>query len=295
MTPIVLPLPGNEMLGQSLAKQLGAELGSSEVRWFPDGESYVRIETALANRNVVLVCTLDRPDPKFIPLSFAAATARDLGARQVGLVSPYLPYMRQDKRFRPGEALSSAYFAAMLGRTVDWLVTVDPHLHRRSSLGELFSIPATAVHAAGLLSSWIRENAADAILIGPDSESLQWVASVAEGAGVPYTVLKKIRKGDREVEISVPDLGGKNGRTPVLVDDIISTGRTMIETIHRLETAGHEPPACVGVHAVFAEDAYAALRAAGARKIVTCNTIAHVSNAIDVSAITAEAVRSLLV
>jgi ribose-phosphate pyrophosphokinase len=295
MTPIVLPLPGNEVLGQSLAKQLGAEVGSVEVRRFPDGESYVRIETALANRDVVLVRTLDRPDIKFIPLSFAAATARDLGACRVGLVSPYLPYMRQDKRFRLGEALSSACFAAMLGERVDWLVTVDPHLHRRSSLGEIFSIPTAVAHAAPLLSAWVRENVADAILIGPDSESAQWVASVAEGAGVPYTVLEKIRRGDREVEISIPDLERGNGRTPVLVDDIISTGQTMIEAIRRLKVTGQGAPVCIGVHAVFAEDACAGLRAAGARAIVTCNTIMHESNAIDVSAITAEAVRSLLV
>lgn len=294
MTPIVLPLPGNEMLGQSLAERLGAEIGKSELRHFPDRESYVRIETTLARRGVVFVCTLDRPDAKFIPLSFIAATARDLGASRVGLVCPYLPYMRQDKRFRPGEALSSAYFAKILGGQFDWLVTIDPHLHRRSSLREIFSIPTTVIHAAPLLSSWIRANVADAILIGPDSESEQWVASVAEGAKVPYTVLDKVRKGDRDVEVSIPDLGDENGHTPVLIDDIISTGRTMIETVRRLETAGQKAPVCIGVHAIFAGDAYADLRAAGAKEIVTCNTIPHESNAIDISAITAEAVHSFL-
>jgi ribose-phosphate pyrophosphokinase len=294
MTPIVLPLPGNDMLGQSLAKQIRAEVGRSEIRPFPDGESYVRIDMPVLNRAVVIVCTLDRPNAKFIPLSFMVATARDLGASQVGLVCPYLPYMRQDKRFHPGEALSSTYFAAMIGERLDWLVTVDPHLHRRSSLGEIFSIPTSAVHAAPLLSSWIRENVADAILIGPDSESEQWVASVAAGADVPYTVLQKTRRGDHDVKVSIPDLGNKSDRNPVLVDDIISTGRTMIEAIRRLKTAGHKPPVCVGVHAIFAEDAYADLRAAGAREIVTCNTVPHESNAIDISAIAAEAVRSFL-
>lgn len=294
MTPVVFSLPGNEAIGRSLATQLGAEFGMSEVRHFPDGDSYVRIDTLVANREIILVCTLDRPDEKFLPLYFMAATARDLGASRIGLVCPYLAYMRQDKRFQPGEAVSSEYFAKLLSATADWLVTVDPHLHRHRSLGEIFTIPAFAMHAAPYLASWIRENVPEPVLVGPDSESEQWVASVAAGAGAPYVVLEKIRNGDHDVEISVPHLGTNSGRTPVLVDDIISTGRTMIETIRRFANTGHPPPVCVGVHGIFAGDAYAVLRAAGDAKIVTCNTIPHESNAIDVVTLIAEAVRQML-
>jgi ribose-phosphate pyrophosphokinase len=111
--------------------------------------------------------------------------------------------------------------------------------------------------------------------------------------GAPYVVLEKIRNGDRGVEISVPHLGKNFGRTPVLVDHIVSTGRTMIAAIAHLATKGHQLPVCVGV-AVFAGDAYAALRAAGALQVMTCNTIPHESNAIDVVAPIAEAVRQML-
>lgn len=294
MNLIVFALPGNEAIARSLATALGAELGVSEVRHFPDGDSYIRLDTSVAGKTVILVSTLDRADEKFLPLSFMAATARDLGAICVGLVCPYLAYMRQDKRFRPGEAVSSVYFAKLLSETLDWLVTVDPHLHRHHSLDEIFSIPAVALHAAPYLASWIKDNVPEPVLIGPDSESEQWVAAVASGAGAPYVVLDKVRNGDRDVEVSVPDLGKDAGRTPVLVDDIISTGRTMIAGIRHLTTTGHRPPVCVGVHAVFAGDAYAALHAAGAAKIVTCNTIPHESNAIDVAAPIAEGVRRVL-
>ena len=294
MTPVVLALPGNEVLAGSLATQLGAELGQSECRRFPDGESYVRIDTEVRDWDAILVCTLDRPDPKLLPLLLMAAAARDLRAAKVGLVCPYLPYMRQDKRFRPGEAVSSAYFATLLGGAVDWLVTVDPHLHRHSSLGEIFSIPASVVHASPLISAWIREHRNDAFLIGPDSESLQWIASVAEGAGVPYAVLHKVRRGDREVEISLADLAGQERRTPVLVDDIISTAGTMIAAVGALKKRGWAPPVCIGVHAVFAEGAHARLLAAGAAEIVTCDTIPHETNRIDLSGLIAGAVRSLV-
>lgn len=294
MKPVVFSLPGNEGIARTLATELGAELGAREVRRFPDGDSYVRLDTPVAGTTVIFACTLDHPDAKFLPLFLMASTARDLGATRVGLVCPYLAYMRQDKRFHSGEAISSVYFANLLSESVDWIITVDPHLHRHHSLEEIFSIPTIAVHVAPLLASWIRENVPNPVLIGPDGESEQWVASVASGARAPYVVLDKVRKGDRDVVISVPHLGQNSGRTPVLVDDIVSTGRTMIETIGCLANADFPPPICLGVHAIFAGDAYAALLAAGVAKIVTCNTIKHESNSIDVAAPIVEAARQLL-
>ena len=293
MKPVLLALAGNETLAQALAQRLDAELGRCTLRRFPDGESYLRIETALAGRTVIVAATLDRPDDKLLPLLFTAGTAKQLGAERVGLVAPYLAYMRQDRRFQSGEALTSAHFARLLSASVDWLVTVDPHLHRRSSLGEIYSIPTSVMHAALLVSDWIRQNVAAPLVVGPDAESEQWVTAVANAAGAPYVILQKIRRGDREVEVSVPDVERWRARTPVLVDDIISTARTMIETAGHLHHAGLAPPVCIGVHAVFAADAYEALRA-GAARVVTCNTILHTSNAIDVSDLLAGGVRTML-
>ena len=294
MKPLLLALAGNDPLAAALAPRLDAELGTMVVRRFPDDESYLRIHTPVAGREVVLLCTLDRPDTKLLSLLFAAGTARELGAARVGLIAPYLAYMRQDRRFQPGEALTSTHFARLLSTAVDWLVTVDPHLHRRSDLGEIYSIPARVVHAAPLVSAWIRANVAAPILVGPDAESLQWVAAVANAAGAPYVVLQKSRHGDREVEVSVPEVERYRDRVPVLVDDIISTAHTMMETISHLHRARLAPPVCIGVHAVFAGDAYEALRAAGAARVVTCNTIAHASNAIDLSDLLAAGVRAMI-
>ncbi|HEX5883412.1 MAG TPA: ribose-phosphate pyrophosphokinase [Pyrinomonadaceae bacterium] len=291
MRSIVLPLPGNEQLAGSLVAQLDAELGKFTIRRFPDGETYVRIETPIADHSIILVATLDRPDERIMPLILLAATARDLGAAQVGLVAPYLAYMRQDHRFNAGEGVTSVYFAKLLSSFVDWLVTVDPHLHRRSSLAEIYPIPTTVVHAAPRISEWIRANVKNAVLIGPDNESAQWASAVAREAGAPCVVLEKFRHGDREVEVTVPSVEGLRDYTPVLVDDIISTARTMIETIEHLKRAGLTPPVCIGVHAVFARAAYEELLAAGPARIVTCNTITHSSNAIDIADLLADGVR----
>jgi ribose-phosphate pyrophosphokinase len=116
---------------------------------------------------------------------------------------------------------------------------------------------------------------------------------VAAGARSPYVVLEKVRRGDREVEVSVPEVSRWRGHTPVLVDDIISTARTMIQTVGHLRGAGLRPPVCVGVHAVFAGTAYEDLLASGTGGVVTCNTIPHPSNAIGLTSLIAEGVREV--
>lgn len=293
MTSLVLALPGNEEAAVEISRRTGSESGRVAVRRFPDGETSFRLLSDPRDRPVVLVCTLDRPDEKMLPLLFAAATARDLGARSVGLVAPYLAYLRQDRRFQPGEAVTSALFAQLLSGAMDWLVTVDPHLHRYHGLEEIYSIPAWVVHAAPLLSSWIKANVREPVVLGPDAESAQWAEEVARGAGAPVAILEKTRRGDRDVEVSVPDSGPWRERTPVLVDDIISTGRTMIAAVRALRLAGCPPPVCLGVHAVFAPGAHEELLESGASRVVTANTIRHPSNDVSVDGLLAQEVTSL--
>jgi len=290
MNFLIYPMPSNEAQARSLADELDAEIGTLEVRLFPDGEAYVRAITSPCGRRVILFATLWHPETNFLPLMFAADVMREMGAEEVGLVAPYLSYMRQDKRFKDGEAITSTTFARLLSMAVDWLVTVDPHLHRRKDLSEIYSVPATALHAAPIIGKWLADNVKNMLLVGPDSESEQWVKAVAEVADAPFIVLEKIRRGDRDVEVSVPDAERWKDRTPVLVDDIISTARTMIETIKHLRAAGLNPPICIGVHAVFSGNAFEALQQEGVAKIVTCNSVPHPSNKIDLSRLISEGI-----
>jgi ribose-phosphate pyrophosphokinase len=293
MDPLLLPLPGNERFAAGLAAELPGEIGRLTVRHFPDGETYVRVDTPVEGRDVILVCTLHRPDDKILPLLFVAAATAELGATRVGLVTPYLAYMRQDRRFQEGEGVTSTYFADLVSRAVGWVVTVDPHLHRRGALSDIYSAPASVIHAAPAVAAWIRAKVERPLLVGPDAESEQWVRAVAEGAGMPHVVLEKVRRGDYDVEVTVPRVEQWRAHTPVLVDDIISTARTMIETLGHLTRAGLAPPVCVGVHAVFAEGAHEALLAAGARQVVTTNTIPHATNAIDITGLVVDSVRTM--
>jgi ribose-phosphate pyrophosphokinase len=289
---LLMPMPGNEEMTSRLGAILGADIGFLETRRFPDGEAYLRLKTDVSGRSLAFICTLDRPDEKFLPLSFAGSTARDLGAARIGLVAPYLAYMRQDKRFNEGEAITSKYFAALISAQFDWLVTVDPHLHRYSSLGEIYAIPSRTVHAGPALSDWIRHNVSRPLVIGPDIESEQWVEAVARAVGCPYVVLRKERRGDRDVMISLPDLSAWKGRTPVLVDDIASSARTMIEACRKLLSVGLPAPIWIAIHALLAADAYKELGEVAAQ-IVTANTVVHQSNEIDLCDLIAPQARAL--
>jgi len=290
---VVIALPGSDKQARELATRLGGTLLLPEIRQFPDGELYVRIDGDVRGEDVVIVGSLHAPGDKFLLIAFLAGTARDLGARRVGLVAPYLSYLRQDSRFRIGEGVTATYFARLLSQVVDWLVTVDPHLHRLDSLDHVYSIPTTIARAAPAIASYIASQIEQPVLVGPDAESVQWVSAVAAGCNAPYIILEKIRRGDRDVSISMPDQAW-NGHTPVLIDDIVSTGKTMVEATRQLRAAGSAPPVCIAIHAVFADAVNDELMLAGAQGIVTCDTIPHATNQIGVAESIADAVRARL-
>lgn len=282
MSALIYAWPQHAGLGAALAQGLSAEIGVLNMRRFPDGEIYVQLQTPPEGRQVILACGLEQPDEKSTGIYFAASTARELGARSVGLVAPYLAYMRQDARFHPGEAVASRVFARWLSGSVDWLATIDPHLHRHASLGEIYTIPTAVASATAAIARWIAANVPAPLIVGPDAESAQWVAAVAAAARCPHVVLEKQRRGDRDVEIVLPPLDAWRSHTPVLVDDIVSTARTMAAAATLLRAAGMAAPVCIGVHALFCGDAHETLLAAGVARIVTCNSIGHATNAIDI-------------
>jgi ribose-phosphate pyrophosphokinase len=280
MIPLLLAFPDDAGLAGRVSTYLPARVGTLEWRNFPDGESLVAIGDNVQGADVVVFATLNDPDRKALPLRFLADTARELGARSVGLVAPYLAYMRQDTRFQPGQAVAAKVFARFLDQSVDWLVTVDPHLHRIARLDDIYRMPVSCIDSAPELAAWIRGAIADPVLIGPDSESEQWVAEVARLGQMPYEILHKHRHGDRDVEVSAPDPERLRGCTPVLLDDIVSTGRTLVAAAEHLRKLDTAPPVCVVIHPLFVGDAYARLRQSGVDRIVSTDSIFHVSNAI---------------
>lgn len=289
MMAVIFAMPGNEAITSSLARISLSEAGSLETRSFPDGETYLRFQSPVQGRSTMLVCSLHEPNLRILPLLFAADALKDLGATSVGLVAPYLAYMRQDNRFRDGEAITSVAFAKLISRAFDWIATIDPHLHRYRSMSEIYSIPTVMGHAGRLLADYLLGKKDGVFLIGPDEESEQWVSAVAASAGVPHLTMKKTRHGDRDVSIDFSNLETFRGLRPVLVDDMISTGHTMEVAVRHLVGLGFAEPVCLAVHGILAENAMSRLKAAGA-EVVSTNSIPNPSSAIDVAPLLAELV-----
>jgi len=168
----------------------------------------------------------------------AASALRDNGALRVILIAPYLAYMRQDMAFNSGEAVSQRAIGTLLQSWFDAVLSVDPHLHRVASLHEIMpTIPARSISAAPALSAALAGMDAP-ILVGPDSESRQWVEAIAAPLSLDVLVGEKTRNGDRDVAIVIPGIEKVAGRHTVLVDDVISSGQTLAVAAQLLKRAG---------------------------------------------------------
>lgn len=275
-------------MAQRLAHACGRAAARVERHRFPDGEMKLRLPAPLPARAVVFR-SLAMPNEKLVELLLVAQTARQLGARHLTLVAPYLGYMRQDIAFSVGEAVSQKIVGAFLAGLFDCVITVDPHLHRIDHLRDAVPIDAAlALTAAPLIGAFLREHCAGALVVGPDEESAQWVTAAATAAGLPWAVAHKERSGDRAVTIALP---GQSvvGRAVVLMDDVASTGTTLLRAAQGLRAAGASSVDVVVTHGLFVGDAVQALHDAGVGRIWSTDTVAHPTNAISVLPLLASA------
>lgn len=276
----------------ALAKALALPSLAIARHRFPDGEFKLTLPAALAEHTIIYR-GLEQPNDKLIELLLAARTARELGAKRLTLIAPYLAYMRQDMAFAPGEAVSQGIVGAFLADLFDAVITVDPHLHRTDTLAK--AVPARqaiALSAAQSIGRHLAGTHPDLVLVGPDAEAEQWVARAAAAAACPHLVCHKERHGDREVEVELEpaDLRGKHC---VIVDDVASTGRTVAACATLLLARGARRVDVAVTHALFVGDALEVLAAAGVSEVISTDAIAHPSNRIALAPLLAQAVRSL--
>lgn len=281
---------------QRLAAALQLNYHEVELHRFPDGESKVTLPLAagaMTGQHVVLCRSLDQPNSKLIELMLAVATLRQQSTARISLVAPYLCYMRQDIAFHAGEAVSQRIVGQFLAGLFDDVITVDPHLHRITALSE--AIPtsrACALSATGLLGQCIAERWSQPLLLGPDSESEQWVSAIATRHGLDWGVARKQRFGDRDVRIELPALDYQQ-RQIVLVDDMSSTGRTLAQAAQALTKYQPAGIAAVLTHALFVDDALSVLAQAGVSEVLSSDSIVHSSNAVQLAPLLAEQLRKI--
>lgn len=231
----------------------------------------------------IIYATLDRPNEKLLAIMFAAEALRRNGAGRLVLLAPYMCYMRQDTAFLEGEGISQKVIGSLLAGTVDRIITVDAHLHRITNIREAFpGIEADNLSAMPAIAESLCAAGLDprTIVVGPDAESRPWVNDLAERLGLTWAVAQKVRFSDRSVEVGFADPGLFAGHPVLLVDDIASTGGTLIACAKALATAGAEAVDVIIIHALFTTELVAEFIGAGIRSVRSTTSVPHPTNAI---------------
>jgi len=289
---MILSFDDYELQSRKLAESLSMECHIIQRHRFPDGEHKLTLPSSLPD-HVIFCRSLDHPNEKLLELLLAAKTARQLGAKELTLVAPYLCYMRQDKAFSPGEVVSQGIIGNFLADLFDDVITIDPHLHRIQYLDQ--AVPtknAIALSATSLMTKFLLEHIDNPILLGPDSESEQWVSAVAKPEKWTYGVCEKIRMGDQQVEITLPEIDLKN-RSVVIVDDVASSGETLAVATKKCFEKNAKHVDVLVTHALFVNNAKQRLLDEGVRNIWSTDCVNHESNVISSYSLLKKAILNL--
>lgn len=292
--PLILGFPESEQLAQNVADRVGLTYRQVILHRFPDGESYIRLPDDLPE-HVIFFRSMSEANNKLIELLLAAKTARKNGVRRLSLMAPYLCYMRQDNLFNSGEALSQQIIGELLADNFDDLFTVDPHLHRTPTLSEAMPVKNTyTLTASTLISDFLKNTLPEPpLILGPDAESEQWARQIAAPENLDYAVALKTRFGDRDVNVDVPDIDIR-GRIVVIIDDISSSGQTLIQAALKIKDNGAKHIYAAVTHALMDETTMLDLQNAGIESIWSSDTIAHSTNVIGIEPVLTDAIKHFL-
>jgi len=292
LAQLILSFPDSSPQAEKLAQELSISHIPIKLHIFPDEESLITLPTELAE-HVIVFRSLNQPNNKLPELLLVSNALRQHGVKRISLIAPYLCYMRQDKENKPGEIISQKIIGKFLASLFNDVLTVDTHLHRIAELKE--AIPAT--HAVNLLATnpiveFLKQRVDNMMILGPDSESEQWVSEISNALGCEFAIANKVRKGDKSVEITFPEKDFEN-KNIIIVDDMASTGRTMGIAAEILKSKGAQSISALVTHALFMGDAKGFLIEKGITNIWSSDTISDETNSFETHQIIAEAFRQI--
>lgn len=262
---IIAGLSNSKELAEKIARKLNVDYDDLHLRDSADGELHVKFSNELKNQKVILVQSLyPYPNHSLFEVLYAASSARNLGAKEIIYVAPYMAFFREDIRKEKFECIQQSTVCDLLNRNVDKVISIESHLHQHNLPGKLFSIPFYNLKCGELLRKYVKENFSNCKIIGFGERAWK-LAKHSDSFAALYNKNKKER-----IEYSDEIL---------LVDDIISTGESMLNNLENLKS---DKINILAVHGLFNEDSYKKLKAK-ANKIVSSNTVVHETNKIDVS------------
>jgi ribose-phosphate pyrophosphokinase len=292
-TALLLGFPEYRSQALALANASNLPYGEVNIHRFPDGESKITLPVHLP-KHIIICRSLNEPNDKLIELFMVAASLRAQGVETISMISPYLCYMRQDKAFQAGELVSQRIIGNMLASYFDSVLTIDAHLHRIAELSQAIPVKnAINVTATEPMAHFIQKNIPRPFLVGPDGESMQWVADIASHYNMDYSIASKQRFGDKNVKVTLPEAEYKN-RDIILVDDIASTGKTLIAAAKELAKYSPASISVLVTHAMFVGNAIAELEQENVKNIWSCDSIPHHTNAVFLADFLAKSVKGFL-
>ena len=284
---IIIAGSASPKLSAQVTDLMGAELVNAEMKHFPDGELYVRIDADLRRKPVAIIQSTSYPqNDNLVELLLLLDTAKVLGAKRITAVVPYLGYTRQDKRFNPGEAISLRTISKLISQSgAEEVITVD--IHQEETLGN-FSIPAFNQTAMPLIGRYLKGlDLKNPIVIGADQGSIKRATLVALELEAEHYHLEKRRITPENVIVYPKNLSVQ-GRDIVMVDDIVSTGGTIIGAAKMLQEQGAGDVYVACAHPVLSGNAMQKLKEAGIKQIIATNTIEKDVSVVSVAPLIAE-------
>ena len=294
-------------LAASVARELGEKLCYVETRKFPDGERYLRISESVENEEVTVIQSTGYPqDENLMELIFMIANLKDLGAKKVRVVVPYMGYARQEKRFNPGETISAKIVCEMIESAgADEFITFN--IHEKCVL-DFFNIPARNISAMPDIADYLnkkffKKEDAKPLIIAPDKGAYGFAQEISEIIGCDCTYLTKVRLGPDKVETKIVDVrcdsesentvnvDSVKGMHAIIVDDIIATGWTIVNAINILKQYGASSVDVCCVHPILTNNGATRIYAAGANKIIGTNSLSSDTSRVSIASSIADALR----
>ncbi|MCE8424944.1 MAG: ribose-phosphate diphosphokinase [Candidatus Methanoperedens sp.] len=276
--------PASQLLSGRVAEEIKVELLVSEIKKFPDGELYTRVLDEISGSITIIQSTVT--DSDFIALLQLIDASCD--ASHITVVIPYMGYARQDKKFKEGEPISARAIAGAV--KADTVYTINIH---NESILDYFDAKAVNLDATPVIGKYIKNmGLVNPIIIAPDDGAIRLAMNASNDLGLDYDFLDKTRLSGETVTIRPKNVAVK-GRDVIIIDDIISTGGTMAETISLLRKQGAHEVYTACVHPVFSSNAMLRLYKAGVKGIIATDTIEKGVSMVSAAPVIATAIKKI--
>lgn len=278
----------SQKLAANIAREMGDVLCPLESRKFPDGERYIRIKGDVEDGVVVVQSTGYPQDENLMELFLILKTIHRMGVKKIKTVIPYFGYGRQEKSFNYGEAVSAEVVCQLIEFAgASSIYSVNLH---EQSICDLFSVPACNLSAMPPIADYVTDNVEDPVIIAPDKGALGFAQEVASILNCESDYLEKVRLSPEKVDTKPKNLDVE-GRDVVIVDDIISTGGTIVNACNILKQHQARRIVVSCVHPVLVGDALLKIFAAGADDVVGTDTLKSEVSNVSVASLVADALK----